>query len=75
MDTLYKVYFTGFFTLSTLTITLISMAMFLITTINPEVEVKKGLSSNVVTPSFDKTVSTDLPGNYLLEEERPRVWL
>ena len=76
MDTLYKVYFTGFFTLTTFSITLISIAMFLTTTVNTAIEVEKSSSSNsVITPSFDRTVSIELPENYLLEEERPKVWL
>ena len=76
MDTLYKVYFTGFFTLTIFTITLISMDMFLVTTVNPQVEVNKGVSSDsVITPSFDRTVSIEQPENYLLDEERPKVWL
>lgn len=76
MDTLYKVYFTGFFTLTTFTITLISMGTFLITTVNPEVEVNKTVSSDsVITPSFDRTVSIEQPANYLFDEEKPKVWL
>jgi len=52
------------------------MGTFLITTVNPEVEVNKTVSSDsVITPSFDRTVSIEQPANYLFDEEKPKVWL
>ena len=76
MGTLNKVYWTGFLTFVTFTITLISMALFLVTTANSEVGVSQSSSSEgIISPQFDRTVSIEREQDYMFEKENPKVWL